>query len=225
MRIALTFLTCDRADYSKRTLETLAWHNDLTKFVLIHGDDASKDDSGGELARSMGFRTMVQTRGTRRGVSKMTELLFQAALAEGATHVLNLQNDWESARPIPIEHFRAIFADENVYCLRLYGAMKSLTGRCGIHHGGREPRLVVEWKPHEFQYAGGALRGEYQAGDIHWGHPPAVTRITDAVWLTKGVLRESQSRKRSGRITRLTVRPIVNVFNHIGRERTPGFMA
>lgn len=217
MRIAITFLTCDRVEYSRRTLETLREHNDLAGFVLIHGDDASSNDLGGQLARGMGFRTMVQTRGKRRGVAKMTEELFKAALGEGATHVLNLQNDWECLRPIPVDTIAELLADENVYCARLYGAMKSPTGRCGIHHGGREPRRVVEWSQ--------APVPGWEIGDIHWGHPPAVTRIADAIKLTQNVLRESQSRKRSGRITRLTVRPVANVFSHIGRERTPGFVA
>lgn len=216
MRIAITLLTCDRVGYTVRTLETLAAHNDLSRFVLLHGDDASTDDAGGKLARSMGFQTAVQSR-KRVGVCKMTERLFHAAQASGADVVLNLQNDWECLRPIPVETIAELLVDENVYCARLYGAMKSPTGRCGIHHGGRDPRRVVEWVP--------APVPGWEIGDIHWGHPPAVTRIADAIKLTQNVLRESQSRKRSGRITRLTVRPVANVFSHIGRERTPGFVA
>jgi hypothetical protein len=217
MRVAITFLTCDRVEYSRRTLETLAAHNDLSKFVLLHGDDWSRDDSGGEYARALGFRTVAQSRNGRYGVARMTEVLFEKALREGCDVVLNLQNDWECMRPIPVATIEEALADERVYCVRLYGAMKSPTGRCGIHHGGREPRRVVEWSQ-------SAIPG-WEIGDIHWGHPPAVTRIDDAIALTKSARTESVSRKRSGKITRLTVRPVANVFNHIGRERTPGFVA
>lgn len=216
MRIAITFLTCDRVDYTKRTLETLAEHNDLSGFVLLHGDDASTDDTGGDLARALGFQTVVRNRRARVGVARMTADLFEQAMAHGAELVLNLQNDWECWRPIPLTDIGEIFEDQRVYCLRLYGAMKSRTGRCGLHHGGREPRMVVDWAPY---------RPGYEVGDIHWGHPPAVTRIDHAVRLTHRATSESESRKRSGRITDLTVRVIDNVFSHIGRERTAGFVA
>lgn len=225
MKIALTFLTCDRVPYSVRTLETLAAHNDLSRFILLHGDDASRDDAGGKLARSMGFHTAIQSGKVRAGVCSMTARLFRAAQLEGADFVLNLQNDWESARAIPLDDLEAIFEDERVYCTRLYGAMKSLTGRCGIHHGGREPRRVVDWVPYlPPEYDIDSLSG-YEVGEIHWGHPPAVTRIAEAIHLTKGAQRESISRKRSGKLTGLTVRTVQNVFLHIGRERTPGFVA
>jgi hypothetical protein len=216
VKIAITFLTCDRVEYTRRTLETLAAHNDLSQFILLHGDDASTDDAGGKLARSIGFMTIAQSRSKRAGVCKMTADLFAAAKSYGADFVINLQNDWESWRPIPVGDFETIFADPQVYCLRLYGAMKSVSGRCGLHHGGREPRKLVEWRE---------LSPGYQIGDIHWGHPPAVTRIGHAIKLTRGAIRESVSRKRSGQLTDLTVRVVENVFGHIGRERTPGFVA
>lgn len=228
MRIALTFLTCDRVDYTRRTLETLAAHNDLSRFVLLHGDDASVDDAGGELARRLGFETVVQTKALRqrgrRGVAAMTEELFEHASRRGCELVLNLQNDWECVRPIPPEVWQ-FFVHPSIYCVRLYGAMKSTTGRCGIHHGGREPRKVVEWRP--FEPNGGRPKHAtgWEIGDIHWGHPPAVTRIRQAVSLTRDAVSEKISRVRSGKIYLQTVRPVENVFLHIGRERTPGFVA
>lgn len=217
MRIAITFLTCDRTEYTLRTLETLAAHNDLKQFELIHGDDASVDQAGPDVAHALGFHTRVRNYGKRRGVAAMTAALFACASELGADLVLNLQNDWECHRPIPLDDIEAIFTDPKVYCLRLYGAMKSTTGRCGLHHGGRQPRRIVEWQPH-------LLQG-YEIGDIHWGHPPAVTRIDHAVKLTRGAPNERVSRERSGHITDLTARVIENVFWHIGRHRTPGFAA
>lgn len=219
MKIALTLLTCDRTAYTRRTLETLAAHNDLSRFELIHGDDASYEAEGRALANAAGFRTAVQNRKKRLGVARMTELLFEAALGVGAGLILNLQNDWESVRPIPVDEILCILEERrDVYCVRLYGQWKSTTGRCGIHHGGREPRRVVEWRP---------LQGHegYEIGDIHWGHPPAVTRVTQALQLVRGARAESVSRARSGAIKDLTVRTSQNVFMHIGRERTQGFVA
>lgn len=217
VRIAICLLTCDRTEYTQRTLQTLAAQNELGRFILLHGDDASQDQAGPDLARAMGFETVVQSRKRRRGVAAMTADLIAAAQRVGAKFVLNLQNDWESKRPVPLSDAAAIFADPQVYCLRMYGAFKSAHGRAGIHHGGREPLKVVRWAPH--------VMAGYEVGDIHWGHPPAITRIGHAVKLTAGARCERETRQRSGRITDLTVRVIDNVFSHIGRERTPDFAA
>lgn len=216
MRIAITFLTCDRFDYTQITLRSLVQHNDLSKFILLHGDDASTDQRGNELAKDCGFTPRVMNTGRRRGVARMTADLFNAAQKAGATHILNLQNDWCTVRPLPMEDIDRIFADPKVYCMRLYGAMKSATGRCGIHHGGRDPRKVVDWRPY--------LLPGYQIGDIHWGHPPAITITKFGLALTQGADREGESCRRSGRIMDyFTVRPVENIVNHIGRERTPEF--
>lgn len=220
MKIALTFLTCGRVDYSRKTIETLLAHNPNLRndFILLHADDVSppaEAKANRTLAQEAGFHT-VYTPKKQVGVAGMTEMLFHHAEKAGARLVLNLQNDWECMRSIPLGDVYRIFDDPRVYCLRLYGAMKSPTGRCGIHHGGRTPLQVVEWQP----YGDG-----YEAAEIHWGHPPAVTRIEHAVGLTKDAPNEKVSRLRSGKLTELTVRVVSNVFNHIGRERTPRFRA
>lgn len=216
MKIAITFLTCDRTEMTNRTLATLSEFNDLSRFMLLHGDDSSNDQEGPSYARRLGFETVVQT-SSRRGVAAMTAALFQEAAHRGADLILNLQNDWESARAVPVDDIVGIFQDHpEVYCLRLYGRLKSHHGRCGIHHGGRRPLQVVEWKP---------FREGYEIGDIHWGHPPSVTRTKHAVKLTRDAKTESESRMRSGKITDMTVRVVDNVFNHIGTYRTKGFKA
>jgi hypothetical protein len=222
LKIAITLLSCGRTDYTLKTIETLIEKNPSLRddYILLHGEDRSPlEESRANIAaaRAAGFETVLQP-SLQYGVAKMTELLFVAAAKRGADLVLNLQNDWISMRPIPKSEIIGILSDESIYTVRLYGAYKSATGRCGIHHGGREPRQVVEWKPHS------TLQG-VEVGDIHWGHPPAVTRITDAVNLTRFAPSESVSRKRSGEITRLTARFTENVMSHIGRERTPGFRA
>lgn len=197
------------------TLSTLAQHNDLSQFILLHGDDCSEDRTGPLAAEALGFKTVVQSSGERQGVARMTEALFKEAKIAGAEAVLNLQNDWKSLRTIPVVELEDILRDPAVYCVRMYGFWKSESGRCGQHHAGRTPRELVEWKPYR-------ING-YEVGDIHWGHPPAVTRITEACALTKGAEAESVSRWRSGKLKKLTVRPLNNFVNHIGRERTPRF--
>jgi hypothetical protein len=209
--IALCFLTCDRTDYTIKTLDTLTEFNDLSQFILLHGDDGSTDPVGPRYAREKGFETVVQTK--RIGVSRATERLIAEAARCNADVVINLQNDWSCHRAIPLADLKTIFEDD-VYCVRLYGEFKSWTGRCGQHHAGREPRQLVNWKPY---------RPGYEIGEIHWGHPPAATRTDFAVQLTKGAASERDSRLRSGVLTKKTVRVVENVFRHFGRERTPGF--
>lgn len=216
MRFAITLLTCDRYDYTQRTLDTLLAHNRLDGIVLLHGDDASTDARVPALARAAGFDTVLRPK-ARRGVAAMTEALIAAAARLPVGAVLNLQNDWECVRPIPWDELEWLFGHPEIYCVRLYGAMKSKTGRAGIHHGGRTPLTVVQWRA-------AALAG-YEVAEIHWGHPPAVTRIARAVELTRGARTESDSRVRSGRMIELTARTVDNVFLHIGRERTVGFKA
>jgi hypothetical protein len=222
MKIAITFLTCGRAEYTARTLESLCHHNPDLKdnSILIHGDDFSAEGRSTNclMAEQAGFQSILLPK-KQQGVAKMTAQLFEIAANQGADSILNLQNDWESSRAIPFGEITDILSSrQDIYCVRLYGAWKSHTGRCGIHHGGREPRQVVEWS------SNGVPAG-YEVGDIHWGHPPSVTRIREAMRLTQGMDTESQSRSLSGKLTALTARTIDNVFWHIGRERTPGFHA
>lgn len=221
MKIAVTLLTCGRADLTERTCGSFeAFNGRDNSFRLLHADDMDTIDSraaNARIAKRFGFETIIQAK-QRRGVARMTELLFQEAAARGCDAVLNLQNDWLSLRPVPYGQIVGILSDPAYYNVRLYGHMKSQTGRCGIHHGGREPRVPVEWRPHPM------LEG-YETGEIHWGHPPSVTLMEQALWLTKGAVSESVSRKRSGEITLQTARVVQNVMNHIGRERTKGFKA
>lgn len=222
MKIAITLLTCGRVDYTSRTVETLLRYNpDLAdRAILLHGDDHSAADVASQnrrIAADAGFSTVVAPT-NQYGVARMTEELFRSAQSAGADAVLNLQNDWISERAIPWDEVSQLLSQPEIYNVRLYGEFKSWSGRCGIHHGGRTPRSIVEWTPHPALPA-------YEVGDIHWGHPPAVTRIADAVRLTAAAKSESDSRRRSGDIPLLTARTISNVMRHIGTERTPRFRA
>lgn len=221
MKIAITLLTCGRVDYTRRTLATLCLHNPglRDEFVLLHGDDrASLADAEANTAaaRAAGFETVLAP-SLRYGVARMTELLFLEAQRRGADAVLNLQNDWESRRPLPRAEIEQLLAGD-AYAVRLYGAMKGPGSPSGIHHGGRTPRQVAEWTPH-------ATLPGVELADIHWGHPPAVTRIEQAIALTRAAPSEAASRRRSGEITQLTARFTDNVMSHIGEHRTTGFRA
>lgn len=220
MRFAILFLTCDRLAYTRETLGSLLTYNppeSLEGVELLHADDASTEHEVVELAAAAGFNTIFQSR-KRLGVAYMTERLIEAAAVLEVDAVLNLQNDWECVRPIPWRDIERLLETPFVYCVRLYGAWKSRTGRCGQHHAGHASRELVQWSPV-------VDHPQYELGSIHWGHPPAVTLTRVAHALTRGAPTESESRRRSGDLDMLTARTVDNVFFHIGRERTEGFRA
>lgn len=200
--IAITLLTCDRFDYTARTLASLAAQNDLSKFVLLHGDDASTDDRIVPLVRSYGFRTVVQNR-EREGWLATRRALIRVA-TKRSEWILNLENDIESLRPFPWAFFNFLRKRSEIVSLRLYGRYKD--------RGRKDPCLTrhkrtgeeVNWRP--FRNA----HEKAQIGMIHWSAQPSVTR-TAAVW---------DLHRYGVELEGFTVRVKKNVMAHIGTERT-----
>jgi hypothetical protein len=206
--IALCLQTCDRYELTARTLETLAAHNDLSRFRLLHADDASTDhDQMRALVMSYGFRTVFQSH-ERLGMTMVRWGLVSAAVRRGADWILLLENDIETLRPFPWELFAHVEKHHpEVCCLRLYGRFKDAARRvpCLTTHKRRnhEP---VRWRPFR-----GAPEAS-QIGQIHWSAQPCVTRA-------HMLLRHHQT---SEEPDGWTVRVKKNVMAHIGVERTPG---
>jgi hypothetical protein len=202
--IAVALLTCDRVDYTARTLETFARHNDLSRFVLLHADDGSMDTRNEDLAQSYGFTTVVNHQ-TRRGwLVTRTRLLRRAA--KRAPWILNLENDIEWARPFPWDLFTYAAKDPGISCLRLYGQWKDRAREDACltrHKATGEP---VKWRPFR-----GAPESS-QIAHIHWSAQPSVTRADDLL---------SHHRIGAPPLGGFTVRPKKNVTYHIGVERTP----
>lgn len=206
--IAVCLLTCDRVEYTRRTLESFARHNpDRSRFVLLHADDASRDGRNAELAGAAGFATLVQH--TARAGNLATRIaLLEAAAAGGAEWVLVLENDCESVRPFPWPLFDFCRRQKHVYCLRLFGKYKDADKR-------QPCKTINQWAglgspPVIWTKAAGAPEPA-EVGIIHWTAQPAVTR-------TRHVLAIHRDRVR--RKLGLTVRVLENVFHHIGLERT-----
>jgi len=207
--IAVALLTCDRYDYTRRTLETFAQHNDLSRFHLLHADDASTDPRIVPLVQSYGFTTVCHQR-TRRGWLHTRTWLMKTAV-KVAPWVLNLENDIETARPFPWDLFRFIAKNgSNISSLRLYGRFKDRERRdaCLTRFKGTKYQNAssheVQWRP---------LRNAPEAsqvGYIHWSAQPSVTRTEEVLehHLAKSHLRG------------WTVRVKKNVMFHIGQERT-----
>lgn len=203
--IALCLQTCDRYALTVRTLETFAAHNDLRRFALFHGDDASSDPRVGDLVASYGFTTVAKTL-TRFGMLPVRKALIDGAAERGADWIFLLENDIETVRPFPWDLFAYVAKDRGVYCLRLYGRYKDAarTQPCLTVH--KRDRVYVKWEPYH-----GAPESA-QIGRIHWSAQPCVTRTP-----------ELRAHHRTGAESeRFTVRVKKNVVSHIGTERTPG---
>jgi hypothetical protein len=208
--IAVALLTCDRYDYTRRTLETFAQHNDLSQFKLLHADDASTDPRIVPLVQSYGFSSVVEQR-TRRGWLHTRTWLMKTAV-KVAPWVLYLENDIETDRPFPWDLFRFIAkTGSNVSSLRLYGRYKDRD---------RKDACLTRYKGTKYQNAGGGTNVTWrplqrapeasQIAYIHWSAQPSVTRTEEVLehHMAKAPLRG------------WTVRVKKNVMFHIGTERT-----
>lgn len=206
MKIAVILTTCGRYEYTERTLSTFAAHNQLDRFVLLHGDDASDDRLRmTQLVKSYGFKTVVQHQDRRGWLTLRRALILQAA--RRADWILVLENDIESLRPFPWPLFEFVAAHPWIYCLRLYGRFKGLneTYPCKTTHQWLN-HSPVSWK---------ALKGSPEPAEvarIHWSAQPCVTRAGELV-----ALHEEYRREMKLKIARVTT----NVMAHIGTERTP----
>lgn len=216
-RVAVCLVTCGRYEYTRRTVATFLQHNDLTLVDAVHADDASADPRLDALAADAGFETVVRHR-HRRGAQATRAALVRAAAARGADWVLMLENDWESARPIPWALFDFIRQDASIYCLRLYGQFKERDSRrpCFTKHIGRQ-NARVQWVP----LVGAPEPAE--VGEIHWGSPPALTRVAEALWLHEDTASDYAAGVKSGELALCTARVVDNVVYHIGADRTRRF--
>jgi hypothetical protein len=204
-RIALALLTCDRYDYTERTVSTFLEQNYfLDRFVLLHGDDASSDARVFNLVEKAGFKTVVRNARRQGWLKARTALINEAA--KRADWIFFLENDCESLRPFPWFLFDRIAQNGRVDCLRLYGENKSVPpleeSQCLTHNKitGRQ----VRWKSvkHAPEPA--------EMAHVHWSAQPSVTR---SVPLRKLHYDGTD-------LQGYTVRVLENVTSHIGVVRT-----
>lgn len=224
MKLATIFITSDRADLTEKTLRTFSKFNGWGVYapfdtIWLHGDDASSSRENRDLAQAYGYRSVVNTKPNKRlGAHAMRRTMIDEAIERDATHVLVLENDWESTREMPWTAIDEAFRRDDVWAFRLYGEHKQKDGTrpAGHLHAGRDCA-----NPHWKSLALGNER--CQIGDIHFGAPPCVFEINALRSIHEGTKSDSAAMKRSGKIQLKTIRLIENVFWHIGFERTPGF--
>lgn len=244
--IHVVLLSCERRDYTLRTLQTFQQCNTAASvdvstladaepktvggkidagFTLWHCDDASTDPKLRRQVQAAGWRELIYT-DRRVGVTEMIRRASRKLEHAGAEWMLLLENDWETARRFPWAIFDLVRERGDVWALRLYGQFKERDQQlpAGARHRGRsgaDPRWL------DFAVAGWPIEPAncYQVGDIHWGNPPSVAKVPLVAWLHKNASREKDAIVRSGQITDHVARVVENVVYHIGAERTPGFMS
>ena len=207
-------------DYTKRTLEALREHNaPLDQFLLFAGDDASTDLGLTDMVKDYGFSYLFSHR-VRRGCGASTnELLLElSASLDPDDLVLYLQSDWECVRPIPYDMADILFDEPLIQSLRLFGVYKTAEGRqaCSRRHLGSGRPIM--WEPYP------ALGERVEVGYAHWTHCPSMTRARIVKPLLGGTSIEREAIIRSARLGLLNARVLSNVFSHIGKARTGGFV-
>jgi hypothetical protein len=201
--IGVTLLTCDRFEYTQRTLDSLAAHNNLSKFALFHADDASEDDRIVPLVQSYGFQTIVRNK-VRSGWLQTRTKLIKLAIRRNSRWILNLENDIESVRPFPWDLFKFVQKRTDICSLRLYGRYKDSRKRDACLTFHKQTREQANWRPLKW------APEQSQIGKIHWSAQPSVTRAA-ALW---------DLHRYQMDLSGYTVRVKKNVMVHIGTERT-----
>lgn len=230
MKLAICLQSCGRHEETVQTLESFHRYNGSRPqasfpIVRLHAEDGRIDERNEDVARKHGFLTVSP--GPRMGNTGTRRHLIKCARRHNATHMLLLENDWESDREVPWDLIEFVFKhrDHNIYHLRLwhhfkhrskFDAWDKVTPLVARGHAGRN-RADPGWKP----LTGGPE--PVDIGDHHWGAPPSVTRLQELLWLHEGTGNEADSIRKSGLITARTTQVKTNVFWHIGEERTPDF--
>lgn len=232
MKLAILLITCDRPKYTEHTLTSFSLCNSWCGSApypvsLVHIDDASQTDENLDMADAAGFR-LLRRMPTRAGNTPTRKTGIRLTVQEvDPTHIMLLENDWECQREMPWKLIAEIMEhpEHDIYHLRLWHHFKSkqkydswdkVTPLVSRGHAGRG-RADPGWTP----LAG--LSEPADVGDIHWGAPPAVTRVEELLRIHHKATSEHDSILASGKITARTAQVKENVFFHIGEQRTPRF--
>lgn len=214
VKIAVALLTCDRYDYTVKTVDSFLEHNDPSKFLLFHADDASTDPRVVEYVQSRGFATVVRN-DKRQGCSATTTALIRAVTdrVQHDTLTVYLQNDFESVRPLPVTLIAELLSRGDVSFVQL------------AYRRPRSPymkRLRYVWPDGAPWTFGDSQRGEYVWTHVGGGTGYHPTVATLAMWLQcVGVKRELHFLRATKRLSRRVARLTRPVMRHIGRRVTP----
>ncbi len=214
MKIAVALLTCDRYDYTVKTVESLLEHHPPGTLDLYHGDDASTDTRGIEYVQSKGFQTVMRNE-TRMGCAPSTDQLIHAVAehVEPGTHVLYLQNDWETLRRLPTELVRSLLDDPTISFVQLSHQ------RPRSRYATRMGWAFADGTP--WEYGDTSQEVVYSALMRGMGYPPSIATIETWLPAVEGCQNERNFRYRTQYRERRTCRLTDMVFSHIGAIKTP----
>lgn len=197
--LAVCLLTADRQDYTADTVRTFIEQNDTDGMVLLHADDASRSNWNFEIAEAGEFETVYANRsGVRRGQIPALTVMWTEAARRGATHILHLENDQLSVKPLP--------SRRDAQCVRLYGVRKmrgdSPRALAGTHIMGTKEPIKWFWDGHD-----------WERGVAHWGGQAS---ITETELLLRALHGAERLKDISMSLQRLdTLRPRQNITWHI----------
>jgi len=215
--LIVAFQTCNRAEYTARTLCSFKNHNRLSDWLKFYADDASDDQVGmRRLVEQYGFEPVVLNT-KREGIGKTASCLMEeVARRVGHATVLYLQNDFESMRRIPLNVVEKVFSDPRVGWLRTAGEWKD---------PGRE-RMIEDWASHCVPPCRNWTPTSYDGEEIEIGrsyfchNPPPLASLEVLLPLMKDASSELESTARAARLPFLTARFKTNIVRHIGVEQT-----
>jgi hypothetical protein len=214
MKLAVALLTCDRYDYTVKTVEALLQHHPLGTLELYHGDDASADPRVTEYVQSKGFRTLVQM-DARVGCSPCSDRLIHAVAEhiETTTILLYLQNDFVCERPLPEQQLRDLLDRPDVSFVQLcYRKSRSRYNRRIRWHSNEHEPWIYGDTTHDVVFAG------FGVGVSFW---PSVGKIETWLPAVRDGARERDFRSKTEYPNRQMCRLTLPVLRHIGRRRTP----
>jgi hypothetical protein len=216
--LIVALLTCDRLDYTSRTLSSFFKFNKSDQWLKFYADDASTDQEGTKkLVESFGFQPLVQHT-KRRGIGKTNSDLIEqlgARMKQGT--VLILQNDFECVRPLPLDVIELLFKNPRIGWVRMGGRWKDF---------GKTP-VSQNWLPHCFPPTKweSSVYGneEVEIGRSYFCHcPPPLIPIKTAISLIVNTKNEFESGERSSKLNCLVARFMKNILCHIGIKGTTG---
>ncbi len=217
MKIVVGLLTCDRLEYTKKTVQSLLSQNRQDDLLLLHADDASLDQRGiCKYVQSQGFKTILANE-SRIGCSPTTDAFMSAIQNEIGDNlpVLYLQNDFECTRPIPFDEIFSLLSQEDIGFVQLsYRRPRSRYNR------------NITWKTPD---GTGWIFGDHKTSSyvlsdrlgIGIGYHPSIAHMNTWSKAIRGVKREKHLTKKTARLNQYACRLTLPVFRHIGRNSTP----
>jgi len=198
--------TCDRSQYTRRTVDAFLRWNGPADFHLAVADDASGDTAGLQYATAHGFRPALLNQ-ERAGVTVTLGRAVRRLFSEhGDDLILYLQNDCEFVRTLPLAPVRAAMRTHD--CVRLFGRFKGY-GEPTKDRNGR----TGHWRTLP------AAEEMMSTGRARWSDLPSVARLSLILRLTEGARSEREMRRNGGRLRVACLER--NVVYHFGEQRTP----